>query len=598
MIGAAWGGAWGHCGWGHNDININVNNNFNRNNINRNTSGNRGGGNNWQHNSQHRGGSALRRQGHREQVRRRRPAATRSRAARRARGSSRRAAGSELREPCQRGAAPAAAAATAERARARTPGAAVAAATGSGAATSAAAARVRARAPAPGAAASAARAATAAAARGPAAHAEPRATEAAAGAAEVAAAAAEGGGEVRTMKSRTAFPLLAGLLGALLLPAPLARGESPAPAQKTFPSAQAAADALVSAAERFDVEALKAILGPDGIDLVVTEDAVQDRNQAAEFAAQAREKLVVVTDPKNPKTATIIVGPGDWPMPIPIVKDGSAWRFDTVAGRREILLRRIGRNELDAIEVCRGFVEAQHEYASQRRDGARVNQYAQKIVSTPGQQDGLAWQNPDGTWGGPVAEKIARAIAEGYRGQVRAVPRLLLQGPQGAGPDGAARRARLRRPGRDDRRLRPRRGAGGLREDRREDVHRRATTASSRRRTSARRRSRPSGRWSASTRTRAGARSGGGLRRSVRTSSRPRRRSGCPRCRWPSSPRAPSACRSAAASARRRSRCATSSSSRPRTRRGRTRQKVVRPQRSGSTALLRLPIHQRSSALP
>jgi hypothetical protein len=217
------------------------------------------------------------------------------------------------------------------------------------------------------------------------------------------------------MESRAAFPLLAGLLGALLLLPAKAPAESATPAQRTFPSAEAAAEALVSAAERFDVEALKAILGPDGIDLVVTEDAVQDRNQAAEFAAQAREKLVVATDPENAKKATLIAGKGEWPLPIPIVKAGSAWRFDPVGGRREILLRRIGRNELDAIQVCRGFVEAQDEYASQRRDGARVNQYAQKIVSTPGRKDGLAWQNPDGTWGGPVGEGVARAIAEGYR---------------------------------------------------------------------------------------------------------------------------------------------------------------------------------------
>lgn len=218
------------------------------------------------------------------------------------------------------------------------------------------------------------------------------------------------------MESRTTLPLLAaGLLGALLLPSPLARAETPTPAQKTFPSAQAAAEALVSAAGSFDVEALKAIFGPEGIDLVVTEDAVQDRNQATEFAAQAHEKLTVETDPKNAKRAWLIAGKGEWPLPIPIVRTGSAWRFDTVAGRREVLFRRIGRNELDAIQVCRGFVEAQHEYASQRRNGARVNQYAQKVISAPGKQDGLAWQNPDGTWGGPVGQRIARAIAEGYR---------------------------------------------------------------------------------------------------------------------------------------------------------------------------------------
>jgi hypothetical protein len=212
------------------------------------------------------------------------------------------------------------------------------------------------------------------------------------------------------MRLRAALPLL----GALLLIPSLALAQPAAPAQKTFPSAQAAAEALVSAAETFDVEALKTILGPEGIDLVVTEDTVLDKIQATEFAATAREKLVVATDPKNAEKATLIAGKGDWPMPIPIVKTGGAWRFDTAAGRREILFRRIGRNELDAIQVCRGFVEAQHEYASRRRDGARVNQYAQKIVSTPGKQDGLAWRNADGTWDGPVGERIARVISEGY----------------------------------------------------------------------------------------------------------------------------------------------------------------------------------------
>ena len=219
---------------------------------------------------------------------------------------------------------------------------------------------------------------------------------------------------MRTTESRTAFPLLAGVLGALLLHSPVASAQSVTSAQKTFPSAQAAAEALVSAAETFYVEALKAILGPEGIDLVVTEDAVLDKIQAKEFAATAREKLVVATDPKNTKKATLITGKGDWPMPIPIVKTGSAWRFDTVAGRREILFRRIGRNELDAIQVCRGYVEAQHEYASKKHDGARVNQYAQTTISTPGKQDGLAWRNADGTWDGPVGEGIARVIAEGY----------------------------------------------------------------------------------------------------------------------------------------------------------------------------------------
>ena len=96
------------------------------------------------------------------------------------------------------------------------------------------------------------------------------------------------------------------------------------------------------------------------------------------------------------------------------MEEGGSWHFDAEAGADEILLRRIGQNELDAIQVCRGYVEAQREYALTRHDGAKVNQYAQRIISTPGKRDGLAWQAADGSWEGPVGEVIARAIAEGY----------------------------------------------------------------------------------------------------------------------------------------------------------------------------------------
>ena len=187
---------------------------------------------------------------------------------------------------------------------------------------------------------------------------------------------------------------------------------APAAAQKTFATAREAAEALVSASESFDASAMKAILGPDGEDLVVTGEPVKDRDAATAFAAKAREKLSVDTDPKNPNRAILSVGNQDWPLPIPIVRTKGAWRFDSKAGRQEVLYRRIGGNELDAIQICHGYVEAQHEYALQKRDG--VNQYAQRIISTPGKQDGLAWRNPDGTWGGPVGEDIARIIELGY----------------------------------------------------------------------------------------------------------------------------------------------------------------------------------------
>jgi hypothetical protein len=187
------------------------------------------------------------------------------------------------------------------------------------------------------------------------------------------------------------------------------------PSQRTFASASAAGDALVAAAEAYDVAALKEILGPDGVDLIVTDDPVLDKNQATAWAAKAREKMVVVRDPKHAQVATLNVGLDDWPVPIPLVNEAGKWHFDSLAGRQEILLRRIGENELNAIEVCRGYVEAQEEYASTKHDGARVNAYAQRILSTAGRHDGLAWRNADGTWGGPVGEGIARVIAEGYR---------------------------------------------------------------------------------------------------------------------------------------------------------------------------------------
>ncbi|HWM23674.1 MAG TPA: DUF2950 domain-containing protein [Chthoniobacterales bacterium] len=194
----------------------------------------------------------------------------------------------------------------------------------------------------------------------------------------------------------------------------LALFAAPPADQKGFDTPKLAADALIQAAESFDVPALKEILGPGSEDIVSSEDAVQDKNRAIAFAAIARVKNSIEVDPKNPNSATVSVGNEDWPLPIPIVKRNGKWYFDTKAGREEILRRRIGANELDVIAICHGFVYAQEEYATQKHDGSLVNQYAQRIISTPGKQDGLAWKNPDGTWGGPVGENVAMALEQGY----------------------------------------------------------------------------------------------------------------------------------------------------------------------------------------
>jgi hypothetical protein len=199
-------------------------------------------------------------------------------------------------------------------------------------------------------------------------------------------------------------------------PAAKAAPASVAVGAKSFDTPQQASDALVAAAEQFDELALREIFGPAGEDIVFSGEYPQDRKRAADFAAEAREKKSVSVDPRKGTRAFLLVGNEDWPFPVPIVKRGAKWAFDAKAGREELLHRRIGSNELDAIDICRGYVEAQHEYALQTREGYNVNQYAQRIVSAPGKQDGLAWQNPDGSWGGPIGEKIARAIEQGYSG--------------------------------------------------------------------------------------------------------------------------------------------------------------------------------------
>jgi len=203
---------------------------------------------------------------------------------------------------------------------------------------------------------------------------------------------------------------------------------------RSFATAEEAANALIEAAEKFDKEALTDILGPDSYDIIHTGESARDREVAQKFAEQARIKTNIAYQPKNRGRAILEIGEEDWPFAVPIVKTGKTWSFDAKAGRQELLYRRIGGNELDAIAICRGYVEAQHEYALQKRGTSGTNQYAQRIISTPGKQDGLAWQASDGTWNGPIGEKVAAAIARGYSSRAEPYHGYFFKVLKGQGP--------------------------------------------------------------------------------------------------------------------------------------------------------------------
>ena len=213
-----------------------------------------------------------------------------------------------------------------------------------------------------------------------------------------------------------------------------------AASQKGFDTPQQAANALIKAAGDFDVPELLAILGPDGQDVVASDDTVQDKNNAQDFAKEAAAKNSIQISKSNPNRATIIVGDEEWPLPIPLVKKSGKWYFNAKEGRQEILFRRIGENELNAITVCRGYVSAQMEYASEIHDASGINQYAQKIISTPGKQDGLFWKNADGTPDGPIGDEVAKALEEGYtagKGGFHGYYFKILKGQGPAAPNGA-----------------------------------------------------------------------------------------------------------------------------------------------------------------
>ena len=191
-------------------------------------------------------------------------------------------------------------------------------------------------------------------------------------------------------------------------------------AQQAFKTPDEAAGALAAAAKAGDMKALVTVLGPDGEDIVSSGDDVQDAETRQRLVAayEAKHRIAMEGDAK----AVVVVGPDDYPFPIPIVRAKGMWRFDTVAGREEILLRRIGKNELDAIQTSLAYVDAQNEYAEQDRTGAGINTYAQRIVSQPGKKDGLYWPTAQGEAESPLGELIAQATRQGYRAGAARTP--------------------------------------------------------------------------------------------------------------------------------------------------------------------------------
>ena len=182
--------------------------------------------------------------------------------------------------------------------------------------------------------------------------------------------------------------------------------------QKTFATAADAAHALYKASAEENQAEILAVLGDDGKELVYSGDAVQDKRGMAGFVKAYKTKHSLVK--QDDKTEILQVGKNDWPLPIPIVNDGGKWRFDTAAGKEELLYRRIGHNELGAIGACRGFIDAEKDYAAAGHDGLPAGIYAQKLMSAPGKQDGLYWETKEDEAASPAGPLLAEAGGHGY----------------------------------------------------------------------------------------------------------------------------------------------------------------------------------------
>ena len=186
--------------------------------------------------------------------------------------------------------------------------------------------------------------------------------------------------------------------------------------QMTFSSPEQAANALATAARENDTKTLAAIAGPEGKGVVSSGDPIADRQTRERFAQAYDEKHTLVQEDDS---TVIVIGKQDWPFPIPLVKEGNVWHFDTAKGKEEILNRRIGANELYTIQTCLAVVDAQREYVLREHDKSGLLTYARKFISDPGTQDGLYWKTEAGQPLSPLGELAAQSENQAYKGQMR-----------------------------------------------------------------------------------------------------------------------------------------------------------------------------------
>ena len=212
----------------------------------------------------------------------------------------------------------------------------------------------------------------------------------------------------------------AGVCAAAALLASIAITAAQTTSQRTFPTAREAAETLIDTVKRGNLDELLAIFGPDGQDLVASSDPATGRRNREVFNVAVSERWCLADDTANRKT--LVIGNEDWPFPVPIVKSGSRWKFDTAAGKEEVLDRRIGRNEVAAIDTCLAYVTAQRRYAQQGHDGKPAGLYASTFNSDPGKENGLYWPTSKGQKRSPLGDLVAEAATEGRPIDANAAP--------------------------------------------------------------------------------------------------------------------------------------------------------------------------------